>query len=77
MSLTLLTQAKKSPPKKAKTVLDSSSDEENVAVSRAPRAGRAKAAVKYFEELSDSDDKENENTRDWSDSGSDFVEDDE
>lgn len=66
-----LTQAKKSPPKKSKPSLESSSDEEPV-VSRAPRAGRARAPVKYFDNDSDSDDKENENTRDWSGSDDDF-----
>ena len=71
-----LTQAKKSPPKKPKPSLESSSDEEEAVVSRAPRAGRARAPVKYFDD-SESDDKENENTRDWSGSDDDFVDDDE
>lgn len=69
------TQPKKSPPKKSKQAVESSSDEEpleKAVSSRAPRAGRARAPVKYFVEDSDSDDKENENSRDWSGSDSDF-----
>ena len=70
-------QPKKSPPKKSKPAVDSSSDEEplrEAVASRPARAGRAKAPVKYFDEDSDdSDDKENENvTHDWSGSDSDF-----
>jgi len=72
--LFLFSQAKKSPPKKAKPSLESSSDEE--VVSRAPRAARARAPVKYFDNDSDSDDKENENTRDWSGSDEDFDDED-
>lgn len=68
--LLFFSQAKKSPPKKAKPSLESSSDEE--VVSRVPRAGRARAPVKYFDNDSDSDDKENENTRDWSGSDEDY-----
>lgn len=44
-------------------------------LTRGPRAGRTKAPVKYFNEDSegeDSDEKENENTKDWSLSDSDF-----
>lgn len=67
-------KAKKSPPKKAKPSLESSSDDDEV-VSRAPRAGRARAPVKYFDNDSESDDKENENTRDWSGSDDDFDDD--
>lgn len=63
----------KSPPKKAKPAVGSSSDEGPVR-SRTARTGRAKAPVKYFleSEGEDSDDKENDNTKDWSLSGSDF-----
>ena len=69
--LLFLTQAKKSPPKKAKPSLESSSDDDAV-VRRAPRAGRARAPVKYFDNDSESDDKENEDTREWSGSDDDF-----
>ena len=58
--------------------MDSSSDEEpleTAAPSRAPRAGRAKAPVKYFVEESEdeeSDEKEEEISKGWSLSDSDF-----
>ncbi|XP_078344630.1 DNA topoisomerase 2-alpha-like isoform X1 [Oculina patagonica] len=64
---------KKSPPKKSKPTVESSSDDEpleKAVQSRPQRAGRAKATVKYFEDDSDSDDKENDNT--WLGSDSDF-----
>ncbi|RMX40987.1 hypothetical protein pdam_00011595 [Pocillopora damicornis] len=69
---------KKSPPKKAKASVESSSDDEpleSAVVSRSVRTGRSKAPVKYFEEESDSDDKENEGSKEWSGSGSDFDDD--
>lgn len=44
-------------------------------MSRAPRAGRGKVPVKYFVEESDSDDKENDDTKEWSGSESDFEDD--
>ena len=75
-----LPQVQKSPPKKSKTSRDSSfSDDEPLETAtvraRAPRAGRAKAAVKYFEDSDDDvDDKENDDTKDWSISDSDFDE---
>jgi len=68
--LFFFSQAKKLPPKKSKPSLESPSDEE--VVSRAPRAGRARAPVKYIDNDNDSDDKENENTRDWSGSDEDY-----
>lgn len=55
--------------------MDSSGDEGPVRT-RVARSGRSKAPVKYFiESEEDSDDKENEKTKDWSLSGSDFEED--
>lgn len=75
-----LPQVQKCPPKKSKTSRDSSfSDDEPLETAavraRAPRAGRAKAAVKYFEDSDDDvDDKENDDTKDWSISDSDFDE---
>lgn len=70
---------KKSPPKKAKASVESSSDDEpleSAVVSRSVRTGRSKAPVKYFAEESDSDEKENEGSKEWSGSGSDFDDDD-
>lgn len=77
---TKTSKVQKSPPKKSKTSRDSSfSDDEPLETAavraRAPRAGRAKAAVKYFEDSDDDvDDKENDDTKDWSISDSDFDE---
>ena len=78
-SVCSLPQVQKSPPKKSKTSRDSSSDDEPLETAavraRAPRAGRAKAAVKYFEDSDDDvNDKENDDTKDWSISDSDFDE---
>ena len=69
-------QPQKSPPKKAKPALNSSSDEEPPQ-RRVARTGRAKAPVKYFNDSEDenSDDKENDNTNDWLLSASDFEDD--
>ena len=79
-SVLSLPHVQKSPPKKSKTSRDSSfSDDEPLETAavraRAPRAGRAKAAVKYFEDSDDDvNDKENDDTKDWSISDSDFDE---
>ena len=74
-----LQQGKKSPPKRSKPNLSSSSDEEplEVVASRSSRAGRAKPVVKYFDDSDSDGEKENDLTQDWSvsNSGSDFDED--
>lgn len=64
--------------KKVKVSVESFSDDElleSVVVSWLVCIGRFKVFVKYFEEESDSDDKENEGLKEWFGLGSDFDDD--